>query len=84
MASPEAREVMELLVEGPEKRRPGRLRGRLRNGRLCHVEGKLEEFLGHGAHGATANASGGILSIYIYIYLLYIYIYSIYIYIYIQ
>ena len=65
----------------PREAPPGR-RGRLRNGRLCHVEGKLEEFLGHGAHGAMANDSGGILSIYIYLFTVYIYIYSKYIYIY--
>ncbi|CAK9060846.1 unnamed protein product [Durusdinium trenchii] len=38
-------EVMELLVEGVHKRRPGVLRGRLRNGRMCHVEGP-EELIG--------------------------------------
>jgi len=32
-------QVMEMLVEGPHKSRHNVLRGRLRNGRICHVSG---------------------------------------------
>jgi len=39
-------QVMEMLVEGPHKSRHNVLRGRLRNGRICHVSG-TKELIGH-------------------------------------
>ena len=35
-------QVMEMLVEGPHKSRHNVLRGRLRNGRICHVSGSIQ------------------------------------------